>query len=79
MNATNTAAHRAGRLILAIADNDDAQTIALLREAADAPGGVLALVTAIASVAIESARAIAGDEWRSVLVTSLNALELSDD
>ena len=79
MNATNTAAHLAGRLILAIADDDGPQVIALIREAAEQPGGILALVVELSTIATGFAHMISGDEWRSVMVDTLNGIELSDE
>lgn len=79
MNATNTAAHLAGRLVLAIADDDGTQVIALMHEAATQPGGILALVVELSTIATGFAHMVSGDEWRSVMVDTLNSIEVDDE
>ncbi len=73
----NAGAHRAGRLILAVADRDDAQISAIIHEASDAsPTGGLELIVQLASASIESMRLATGEHWRDVLTTALHAIEL---
>ncbi len=79
MNVVDTHAHRAGRLLLAIADEDTAQAAAIGREAAAEPGGIFALLVAMASVGIASARMAAGEEWRTHMVAALHGLELGGE
>jgi hypothetical protein len=68
---------RAGRLLLAVADDDLPQLTSILREAAGEEAGIITLLTAVCSVAAESCRAVAGDQWREVLVTAMHELEIN--
>jgi hypothetical protein len=67
---------RAGRLILAVADRDLPLVVKIMHETMTEPAGIIGLTVAISSVAIESARMVAGDDWRSVMVTALNTIEI---
>ena len=73
-----TDAMRAGALILAVADRDLPQLVRLMHEtlADDRDGGILGLMIAVATVAIESAKQVNGERWREVMVTALNTLEI---
>lgn len=66
----------AGRLVLAVADDDGEQVAALFEEAAAEPKGLLSLVVTLASSTAEAAQYMAGDDWRSVMTTALHVMEL---
>lgn len=67
---------QAGRLILAVADGNTAAVSEVIREVAPRPWELLDLITALASVAIESARMVSGDEWQNIMRTALNTIEI---
>lgn len=75
---TNVSIHRAGRIVLAIGDNDPDQAVEILREATGDALGVMAVVVELATLALDGARAVAGDRWRESITTSLYRLELAD-
>jgi len=50
-----------------------------LVEIAKQPEEMLSILVEMASVAIESARMVVGDEWRSVMVTALHGIVLFAD
>ena len=79
MNVVDMHAHRAGRLVLALADEDVAQAASIGKEAAAEEGGIFALLTAMASVTAASAQATFGAEWRTRMVAALHGLELGDE
>lgn len=79
MNVVDTHAHRAGRLVLALADEDTAQAAAIGRETAAEEGGIFALLVSMASVTAASAQAAFGAEWRTRMVAALHGLELGDE
>jgi hypothetical protein len=74
----NTESLRAGRLLLAVADEDLPQTVRIMHETMTEPSGIVGLVVALATVGIESAKLSYGDDWRSVMVHALNGIELKD-
>lgn len=73
------AAHRAGRFVLAQADQDDAAAGAVLAELTGDGRATVAFVAELAAISIGLASEHVGPRWRSVLGNALLDLELGDD
>lgn len=71
-------AHRAGRFILATADDDGAQVAGIMRELAVDPASFLRFALELAAVSIGLAQRHVGTEWRSVLGNAIVDLELTE-
>jgi N-glycosylase/DNA lyase len=69
---------RAGALILAVADQNYKKIRTLLTEAAEQPAGLITLIVSIASVSIECAALVAGEDWREVMLAAMQGVEVDD-
>ena len=71
---------RAGRLVLAVADDDKEQAVAIMHETMTEPGpGIVGLMVTVCQIAAGYAEAASGPTWRSGLVHGLNDMELGAD
>jgi hypothetical protein len=71
---------RAGRLVLAVADDDKEQAVAIMHETMTEPGpGIVGLMVAVCQMAAGYAEGATGPGWKSGLVHGLNALEFGAD
>ena len=69
-------AHRAGRFVLATADNDGAQVAAIVAEMAADPPSFLRFALELAAISIGLAEQHVGQDWRGVLGSALLDLEV---
>lgn len=69
-------AHRAGRFVLAVADDDGGKVAGILAELAQEPASVLRFNLELASIIIGLANRYVGEGWRETLGNALLDIEL---
>jgi hypothetical protein len=68
----------AARFVLAVDTDDPRELAAVMRDVVASEGQTFGLLVALASTVKAYARGAHGDQWRAIMVTSCNLLELGD-